>query len=191
VDPIKGLGPPRGPRATTPITRHEHADPDLMKEGYLGVDETGTYALFLDLEEEVHTEVGALGRCRFPGGLHVYAGSAMNGLRARLARHVRREKRVHWHVDRLTTAAGCRVLGAVVFTSPVLGECEIVGALEGVEDAEVRPPRFGASDHGCRGHLVWMGDDGPGVRVAKALLTDGASGGRWLSGEDLWRPGEK
>ena len=162
-----------------------------MKEGCLGVEETGTYALFLDLEEELLTEVGALGLCTFPGGVHVYAGSAKNGLRARLARHVRREKPVHWHVDRLTTAAGCRVLGAVVFTSPVLEECHIVGSLGGVENAEVRPLRFGASDHGCRGHLVWMGEEDPGVREARALLTDGTRGGRWLPGEDLWRPGER
>ena len=162
-----------------------------MREGCQSDDGVGTYALFLSLEEELHTEVGTLGPCTFPRGVHVYAGSAMGGLRARLARHVRREKRVHWHVDMLTTAPGCRVLGAVVFTSTVLGECDIVASLEGVEDAEVRPLHFGASDHGCRGHLVWMGGEGSGVRVARALLTEGTTGGRWLPGKDLMRPGEK
>lgn len=162
-----------------------------MRERYLGVDGTGTYALFLHIEEEVQMQVGALGLCTFPRGVHVYAGSAKRGLRARLARHVRREKRVHWHVDRLTTAGGCRVLGAVVFTSPVLRECDIVGSLEDVEGAEVRPPRFGASDHGCRGHLVWMGVGASPVQVAIALLTKRTTGGRWLSGEDIWRPGDR
>ena len=157
----------------------------------MGVDEAGTYALFIHLEEDVPIRVGALGMCSFTRGVHVYAGSAMRGLRARLARHVRREKLVHWHVDVLTTAGGCRVLGAVVFTSPVLRECDIVGSLEGVEGAEVRPPRFGASDHGCRGHLVWMGVEASNVQSAIALLTKRTAGGRWLTGEDIWRPGDR
>ncbi len=164
-----------------------------MQDDDLGADGTGTYALFLHVEEELRMRVGALGLCSFPRGVHVYAGSAMRGLRARLARHVRREKRVHWHVDRLTTAAGCRVLGAVVFTSPVLRECDIIGSLEciesiesieavdGIDGAEVRPPRFGASDHGCRGHLIWMGGEVSIARVAVAHLTKGTTGGRWLS----------
>ena len=171
-----------------------------MQDDDLGVDEKGTYALFLHLETEVHMQVGALGPCSFPRGVHVYAGSAMRGLRARLARHVRRDKRVHWHVDRLTTATGCRVLGAVVFTPPVLRECDIIGSLEriesiegvkGVDDAEVRPPRFGASDHGCRGHLVWMGEEASIAQVAVAHLTKGTTGGRWLSGDNIWRPEDK
>ena len=162
-----------------------------MQDDDPGVDEAGTYALFLHLEEELQMQVGALGLCSFPMGVHVYAGSAMRGLRARLARHVRRDKRVHWQVDRLTTATGCRVLGAVVFTSPVLRECDIIGTLEGVEGAEVRPPRFGASDHGCRGHLVWMGEGVSIAQVAVAHLTKGTTGGRWLSGEDIWRPEDK
>ena len=168
-----------------------------MQNDGLGVDEAGTYALFLHLEEELQMRVGVLGPCSFPTGVHVYAGSAMGGLRARLARHVRRDKRVHWHVDRLTTAGGCRVLGAVVFTSPVLRECDIIGSLEsiegirGVDGAEVRPLRFGASDHGCRGHLVWMGEEASIARVAVAHLTKGTTGGRWLSGEDIWRPEDK
>ncbi len=165
-----------------------------MQDDDTGVDEAGTYALFLHLEEELQMQVGALGPCSFPMGVHVYAGSAMGGLRARLARHVRRDKRVHWHVDRLTTATGCRVLGAVVFTSPVLQECDIIGSLEGVkgvDDAEVRPPRFGASDHGCRGHLVWMGEEASITQVAVAHLIKGITGGRWLSGEEIWRPEDR
>ncbi len=171
-----------------------------MQDDDLGVDEAGTYALFIHVEEEVRTRVGALGPCSFPTGVHVYAGSAMRGLRARLARHVRREKRVHWHVDRLTTAGGCRVLGAVVFTSPVLRECDIIGSLEsiesieavdGIDGAEVRPPRFGASDHGCRGHLVWMGEEVSIAQVVVAHLTKGTTGGRWLPGEEIWRPEDK
>lgn len=162
-----------------------------MQESYREVDGSGTYALFIDLEREVQMQVGALGLCTFPRGTHVYAGSAMRGLRTRLARHVRREKRVHWHVDRLTTAGGCQVLGAVVFTSPVHLECDIVGYLEEVKGAEVRPPRFGASDHVCQGHLIWIGEESSTVEGAIALLTNGTTRGRWLTQGEIWRPGDK
>lgn len=162
-----------------------------MQEGYLGVDEVGTYALFIDLEREMQMRVGALGPCMFPRGVHVYAGSAMRGLRTRLARHVRREKIIQWHVDWLTTVNGCQVLGAVVFTSTVLPECNIVGYLMDFEGAEVRPPRFGASDHACRGHLVWIGEEVSSYQVAIDLLTNRTTGGRWLSREEIRRPGDK
>jgi sugar fermentation stimulation protein A len=162
-----------------------------MKNGYLGVDEAGTYALFIELDREVNIQVGALGRCTFPMGVHVYAGSAMRGILSRLTRHIRRKKAIHWHVDGLTTMSGCQVLGAVVFTSPVVSECDIVDYIAGSEGAEVRPPRFGASDHYCRGHLVWLGE-GPSIRqVAIALLTNRTTGGRWLTRDDIRRPGDK
>jgi len=159
-----------------------------MQDGYIGVDEAGTYALFLDMEREVQMQVGALGPCTFPRGVHVYAGSAMRGLQTRLARHVRREKTIHWHVDRLTTVSGCQVLGAVVFTSPVHQECEIVGYLTSSEDAEVRPSCFGASDHACRGHLVWLGEEASTLQETIALLTNRSTGGRWLTRDDIRRP---
>src|SRR5690349_8091196 len=61
----------------------------------------GVYQLYLDLANATVLEIGRLGRLAFPAGLYVYTGSALGGLRPRLARHLRREKRHHWHIDHL------------------------------------------------------------------------------------------
>ena len=46
-------------------------------------------------------EVGVLGPVAFPKGFYAYCGSAMVGLAARINRHLRRKKKVRWHVDYL------------------------------------------------------------------------------------------
>ena len=70
------------------------------------------------------------------------------GLRARLARHMRRAKRPHWHVDLLTEAG--RVAGAWIV--PGGDECALVAALSHLP---MPIPGFGASDcRRCRSHLL-------------------------------------
>ena len=48
-------------------------------------NEPGTYQLVLFLPEDITLQVGALGVFRFPAGRYVYTGSALGGLRRRLA----------------------------------------------------------------------------------------------------------
>ncbi|NJE53762.1 DUF123 domain-containing protein [Thermococcus sp. 21S9] len=50
-------------------------------------------------------------------GYYVYVGSAMNSLEKRVARHFRREKRLHWHIDYLLKEA--ELLRAYLIASEV------------------------------------------------------------------------
>src|SRR5437870_5159892 len=61
----------------------------------------GVYQLHLNLPKHARVKVGRLGIFLFPAGRYVYTGSALGGLARRLARHQRREKRLHWHIDYL------------------------------------------------------------------------------------------
>jgi Uri superfamily endonuclease len=149
--------------------------------------EGGTYALFFLLEEGFSQDVGSLGRLRFARGVYVYAGSAMSGFEARLLRHARRDKRVHWHIDRLTSRAECRVVGAVTFGNGELDECAIVEAMLSIPWVEMGPARFGASDHACGGHLVVLGERPELVDRAVGALV--GRGGAWLSFDGIERPG--
>jgi len=82
-------------------------------------------------------------------GLYVYCGSARGpgGVAARLARHMRPDKRAHWHVDQLTVAG--RILGAWVF--PDRSECAVNRDLAGWP---APAPGFGSSDcPRCPAHL--------------------------------------
>jgi sugar fermentation stimulation protein A len=153
------------------------------------VDRGGTYALFLDMDEELVARVGTLGILRFGPGVYVYAGSARRGLEARLARHARRRKVVHWHVDTLTTGPGCLVVGAMTFGPGGPSECGIVEILLGIEGITLGHPSFGSTDHRCAGHLVFIGQRPELVERAVDALE--ARGGSWLSFDGVRRPGTR
>ena len=59
----------------------------------------GVYYLIMKLDKAREIAVGRKGPLRFPAGFYCYVGSAMNSLEKRIARHVAREKRMHWHID--------------------------------------------------------------------------------------------
>ena len=110
----------------------------------------GTYVLAIRLGSDLETKVGSLGTLLFPAGLYCYAGSAMGGLDQRVSRHLRREKTVRWHVDRLTIAAECAEAW-VSYPDPV-PECELARM---AADSGMEPfaGGFGCSDCRCPTHL--------------------------------------
>lgn len=110
----------------------------------------GTYVLLLDLNSETELDVGALGRLRFESGRYCYTGSAMGGLDSRLARHLRSEKKVRWHIDRLTIAADRREAWES-YPDPI-PECELARRAEACGMVPVHDG-FGCSDCRCRTHL--------------------------------------
>ena len=69
------------------------------------MEKKGVYCLAITVEEPVDIIVGALGRLDFPSGSYIYVGSALNGLEARLRRHIKtshgRGEATHWHIDYL------------------------------------------------------------------------------------------
>ena len=61
----------------------------------------GSYLLVAKLEKDRTIHVGKLGDIKFNRGLHVYVGSALNGLEQRIERYFRKNKKMHWHIDYL------------------------------------------------------------------------------------------
>ncbi len=112
---------------------------------------SGVYALLIRLPTRQRITVGALGPHLFPRGLYVYIGSAKVGLRSRIARHRRRTKRIHWHVDYLLEHA--RTVAVATFDWRRDAECRLArrAAASGVTEDLVRG--FGSSDCRCRTHL--------------------------------------
>jgi Uri superfamily endonuclease len=95
--------------------------------------------------------VGSLGPVTFARGWYAYVGSARRARGARVARHLRAEKPLRWHADHLFARYPGRRAWLV---DGGLTECELAAALAGLPGAERRPPRFGAGDCRCAGHLV-------------------------------------
>ncbi len=110
----------------------------------------GTYALLIALGSGSVMEVGALGPVPFPSGCYCYVGSAMGGLDQRISRHVSKEKKVRWHIDRLTMAADS--VEAFESYPDYVPECELARM---AEKAGMEPfaDGFGCSDCRCRTHL--------------------------------------
>lgn len=85
-----------------------------------------------------------------PRGYYLYAGSAHGpgGLRARVARHMRRPKLCHWHIDQISAVAG--IVGAFVW--PGGDECALAAWYARFGTAIAG---FGSSDcRRCRSHLL-------------------------------------
>jgi sugar fermentation stimulation protein A len=59
----------------------------------------GSYLLVLENENDFSKKIGRLGERRFQKGFYVYVGSALNGLSARIRRHQKMRKKIHWHLD--------------------------------------------------------------------------------------------
>ncbi len=98
--------------------------------------------------------MGSLGAVRFPAGNYIYIGSGMGGLGPRVERHLRRDKKVKWHIDGFLAVATIR--GAVLFPSARRNECALARRVTGFPGASVIVG-FGSSDCGCPGHLVHLG----------------------------------
>jgi Uri superfamily endonuclease len=115
--------------------------------------------LFLELSQTADLTIGRLGSFRFPAGHYVYIGSALGsgGLRARVARHHRQEKRLHWHIDYLLTRA--RIVSVLTDVSGERLECVWVRQWLDKPEAQVVAPGFGASDCRCPTHLVFCGSN--------------------------------
>jgi len=112
----------------------------------------GAYALAIQLDSEVPVRLGGKSHVIAPGQ-YIFAGSAKGpgGIGARVRRHLRRDKRLHWHVDSLTMAAS-RI---DAFALPGQTECSIVERLGGTPLLQHAIAGFGSSDCAkCPSHLL-------------------------------------
>ncbi|MFN4179771.1 MAG: GIY-YIG nuclease family protein [Armatimonadota bacterium] len=116
----------------------------------------GAYQLHLKLDKSLRIKIGKLGTFLFPAGRYVYTGSALNGLENRLARHFRKCKKLHWHIDYLLKHAWVESV-AVVETNQRL-ECELNRQVLNCPSAKVIVKGFGSSDCNCPSHLVYLGN---------------------------------
>ncbi len=112
----------------------------------------GAYLLLAQLDRDCLLEIGALGALTFKKGYYVYVGSARKNLESRLARHHRRRKKMHWHIDYLLTRVDR--LRSFPIRTPRNIECLLAADLAGMADHGVA--RFGSSDCRCPAHLFFF-----------------------------------
>ena len=111
----------------------------------------GTYVLVVNLDGHRQITIGRQSTRQFQPGYYLYVGSAFGpgGLKARVGRHMRSEKKMRWHIDYLLPHTTTRE----VWYQPQLRlEC-IWSETIAVVDAANPITGFGASDCRCSSHL--------------------------------------
>ena len=114
---------------------------------------SGAYLLILRFDQPLAPSIPTLSADILPPGWYAYAGSARGpgGMRARISRHLKTDKPVHWHIDRLTPAAD----PLLALAYPQANECGLIAGLLACGAFAVPLPRFGASDcRQCPSHLL-------------------------------------
>jgi Uri superfamily endonuclease len=123
----------------------------------------GCYTLIILLDAPADILIGRRGNYSFRAGYYAYVGSALNSLEKRIRRHLRKEKKLHWHIDYLMQYA---VVGAVIYAETNSNqECRVAQKLLEVLESV---PGFGCSDCPCPSHLFYHAD--PEV-LRRAVLT--------------------
>ena len=115
----------------------------------------GSYILVLKADRTTKLQVGRLGLMHVIPGWYYYCGSARGpgGLRGRLLRHIRVEKKKHWHIDYLMQASTLREIYFVESTECL--EHSFAEALGKTPGFTVAMERFGATDCRCPSHLFY------------------------------------
>ncbi len=115
--------------------------------------DSGFYQLVIVLRKRRNISVGHDGRFSFPAGYYVYTGSAKRGLESRIARHLRRLKKMRWHVDYLLRYGR---ITAVKRYGNSQSKFELSRKVESLPGSRVIVPGFGSSDCKCSTHLLYF-----------------------------------
>lgn len=112
----------------------------------------GTYVLLIKLNKKQSVKIGSLGTREFGKGRYAYVGSAMNSLRKRIARHLRKsgEKKMHWHIDHLLASENASIYEVLFKEADKKEECEIA---QKISARGTGINGFGCSDCNCKSHL--------------------------------------
>jgi len=108
----------------------------------------GTYLLVMALRKDASILVGKHGFVHFQKGCYVYVGSALNGLDQRIQRHLRKQKKIHWHIDYLLPFT--EFVDIFYKENTQRDECTIA---QEFEKNFTNIPGFGCSDCSCESHL--------------------------------------
>lgn len=119
------------------------------------IDEQHTlYAITVKLSEDIdELPIGKLGRFTFRKGLYVYVGSAKRHIKKRIERHLKIDKKQHWHFDYLRPHV--EIIDVKTFSNEE-GECGLFHKLKEEYNGKIVVKKFGSSDCQCMSHLFYV-----------------------------------
>ncbi|TET29303.1 MAG: GIY-YIG nuclease family protein [Candidatus Heimdallarchaeota archaeon] len=130
-----------------------------MRTGGNLSENRGTYLLFLFIQRNISLTIGALGSNLFQQGNYIYVGSALGpgGLEKRIARHLKQEKKIFWHIDYLLRNKFVKILAYGEILSDYKIECNVINQIIGIfYEKSLIINNFGSSDCNCKSHLLYL-----------------------------------
>lgn len=112
-----------------------------------------TYCLLINLEMDSKIPIGKLGILDLKKGYYIYVGSALNSIDARIKRHLKRDKKLYWHVDYLLNSSKASIRSVIYERSPEKWECHVAGQ---ISKKGIPVKKFGSSDCKCDSHLFYF-----------------------------------
>ena len=116
----------------------------------------GAYVLVIDTGYTITLKIRGRAH-RLSPGRYLYCDSARGpgGIRARVGRHLKKEKSLRWHVDQLTAKGEI----SNVIVAPDSTECALYEQLSAIPGGVIPIPGFGSSDcRRCPAHLLRVPD---------------------------------
>lgn len=114
----------------------------------------GVYLLILMLNTKQRILVGKLEKKEFEPGIYLYIGSARNGLLGRIARHLRKEKKIFWHIDYFLQKVKIKEIWV---RNGYFDECQVLSEAKNSLKSSCFPlKKFGSSDCRCPSHLIYL-----------------------------------
>jgi endonuclease-3 len=118
----------------------------------------GVYTLIIRSSRPRRIRVGRHLSVFLERGLYLYTGSALGrgsaSLEGRISRHLVREKKRFWHIDRILSSDSMRVVSVIFASTTSRIECKINTAL--LKDVGIGVPMrgVGSTDCGCKAHFL-------------------------------------
>jgi Uri superfamily endonuclease len=110
----------------------------------------GIYVLIIDVNKDINVNIGSKGKVAFKKGLYAYVGSAQANLEQRVRRHLRKQKRLFWHIDYLVNSETAKIIKVFQKEADKTEECVVAEMLDAEGNAV---EGFGCSDCNCKTHL--------------------------------------
>ncbi len=117
----------------------------------------GIYTLEIFAQKLFGVSIKKFSHNTFPQGYYYYVGSAQKNLRQRLARHIRKNKKIHWHIDHITVLDSNELEQIFLFPGAEKSlECELADYFEKELELDSSYKGFGNSDSNCSStHLFY------------------------------------
>jgi len=127
--------------------------------------DSGVYTLIIKLDKNQVIKIGELGRLDFKKGFYIYTGSALKGLKKRIERHRKKQKKLFWHIDYLLANKHSKILQIMAIKTKKKLECKLNKIISSLPNAKA-VKKFGCSDCKCKTHLYYFDE----VNLAKFLV---------------------